>query len=68
MEYLRKMWVRVIISLVGGGLLMELIHITTGDPNRPMESNFSFLFAAIIFGLIAFYIRVVDWKKSKDGD
>jgi hypothetical protein len=68
MEYLRKIWIRVIVSLVSGGLLMELFHITTGDPNRPREANFTLLFAAIIFGLIGFYIRVVDWKKSKGGD
>ncbi|MEP6713869.1 MAG: hypothetical protein ABJA37_15690 [Ferruginibacter sp.] len=63
MKYLRKVWVRIIVSLIGGGMMMELLHISTGDPNRPMVSNFSLLFGIIIFALISFYIRLVDWRR-----
>ena len=68
MKYLRKPWLRIIISLIGGGIIMELLHITTGDPNRPMGANFSLLFGFIVFAAISFYIRLVDWRRSKDMD
>lgn len=65
MKYLRKLWVRIIVSFIGGGMTMEILHISTGDPNRPMVANFSILFAVILFALISFYIRMLDWKNSK---
>ena len=68
MSYLRKTWVRIIISLLSGGLVMELIHISTGDPNREMKSNFSLLIAGIIYAMLSYYIRVSDWKRSKGRD
>jgi len=68
MKYLRKIWLRIIISLIGGGMVMELLHITTGDANRPMGANFSLLFGLIIFVAISFYIRLADWRRSKEMD
>ena len=68
MGYLRKTWIRIILSLVGGGLLMEIIHISTGDANREMKFNFSLLFAGVIYALLSYYIRVSDWKRSKGRD
>ena len=68
MIYLRKVWVRVIVSLIGGGMIMELLHITTGDPNRPVLANFSLLFGVIIFAVISFSIRLADWQRSKNTD
>ncbi len=68
MKYLRKPWLRLLISLIGGGMVMELLHITTRDANRPMGANFSLLFGVIIFAAISFYIRLVDWRRSKDMD
>lgn len=68
MKYLRKPWLRIIISLIGGGMVMELLHITAGDANRPTGANFSLLFGLIIFVAISFYIRLVDWRRSKDMD
>lgn len=49
MNYLKNTWIRVIISLLGGGLTAELIHISTGDPNRPMTTNLSLLFAFVVY-------------------
>lgn len=62
MEYLKKTWVRVIISLIGGGMLTEIIHISTGDPNRPMTTNLSLLYAAIIFAVLTFILYKVNNK------
>ena len=49
MKLLRKTWFRVIISLIGGGMTAELLHILSGDPNRPMEFNPSLVVAVILF-------------------
>ena len=45
--------------------MMEILHIATGDPDRPMVSNYSILFAVIIYSLLSLYIRITDWKRSK---
>jgi hypothetical protein len=39
MKYLKKTWIRVILSLIGGGFISEVIHISTGDPNRQRADN-----------------------------
>jgi len=57
MKYLRIIWVRIIISLLAGGMVSELIHISTGDPNRPVTTNFSVLYALIIYGILTFWVR-----------
>jgi hypothetical protein len=51
MKFLQKTWIRVIISLFGGGMISEIIHISTGDPNRPTNpgsNTFIVLSAAVI--------------------
>ncbi len=58
MKYLKKTWIRVLVSLIGGGMATELIHISTGDPNRPMTVNQSLLFAVIIFVILEIIVRI----------
>jgi hypothetical protein len=58
MGLIQKNWVRIILSLFAGGLTAELIHITTGEPNRPMESNLSILYAVVIYIMITVLVRV----------
>jgi hypothetical protein len=60
MKYLRKTWVKVLVSLIGGGMVTEIIHISTGDPNRPMTANLSLLYALIIFGILTFLVYKTD--------
>ena len=62
MKYLKKTWIRVLVSLFGGGMATELIHISTGDPNRPMTTNPSLLYAVIIFVILSFIVRNADNK------
>lgn len=62
MKYLKLIWVRVIISLFGGGVVSEIIHISTGDPNRPMTTNLSLLYGIIIFVILTFLVQKSDNK------
>ena len=62
MKYLKKTWIRVFVSLIGGGMATELIHISTGDPNRPMTANHSLLYAFILFVILTFIVQYADNK------
>ncbi len=59
MELLQKKWIRAIIGLLGGGLLIEIIHINTGNPNRPRENNslLLLLFAVVIYLLLTYILK-----------
>lgn len=68
MKLLRKTWFKIIISLIGGGMTAELLHISTGDPNRPMEFNPSLVVAVILYFGITFSIYLFDYNKIKSED
>jgi hypothetical protein len=54
MKLIQKLWFRVLVALLGGGILMELVHISTGDPNRPKSFNASLLFGVVLFGILTY--------------
>jgi hypothetical protein len=54
MKHLQKGWVRVVVSLLCGGLISEIIHISTGDPNREPGSESSFI--VLIVAVVAYFI------------
>ncbi|MNK27343.1 hypothetical protein D3C87_456970 [compost metagenome] len=62
---MRKVWVRVLISLFLGGAVSEGIHISTGDPNRPQETNFTILYAVIAFLILTITVNIFKKKKSQ---
>ena len=62
MKYLQKTWIRIIVSLLVGGFGSELIHISTGDPNRPTTSGESYL--VILIAIITFVILTSIVKKN----
>ena len=68
MKLLRKTWFKIVISLIGGGIIAELIHITTGDPNRPMKFNPTLIVAVILFLIISLGVYVNDLFTKKSND
>ncbi len=54
MIYLKKTWFRIVVSLFAGGMISELIHISTGDPNRPSTGGESYL--VVIIAFISYYL------------
>ncbi len=60
MNYLKNTWIRAIISLLGGGMIAELMHISTGDPNRPMTTNLSLLYALLVYLTLTFLMKKSD--------
>ena len=65
MELLRKTWTKVIFSLIGGGMITELLHVLTGDPNRPTEFNPSLILAVILYFALTIGIYLYDYYKIK---
>lgn len=63
MKYLQKPWIRIIISLIAGGMISEILHISTGDPNRPMGSGSSFIVLGSAF--IVYLILTSISQKAK---
>lgn len=66
MEYLQKLWVRIIISLVAGGMATEVIFLSTGDPTRHRsvnDPNFTILYALIIFFVLTWAVKKFGKKK-----
>lgn len=61
MKYLRSAGIRIIVSLFAGAFLSELIHIMTGDPNRPRTSSMTLICAIVIFVILTIVVR-----RSKD--
>jgi hypothetical protein len=57
MSYLENNWVRIIVSLFGGGAISEIIHISTGDPNRPMTTNPSILYAILVYIVLSIIVK-----------
>jgi hypothetical protein len=62
---LKKNWVLVIVSLFLGGLVTEIIHVSTGDPNRPRTTNLSLLYGIIIFVVLKVMIKISDRDVTK---
>lgn len=67
MTYLRKVWVRVIISLLAGGMTSEIIFLATGDPTRPRsvnDPNFTLLYGLIIYIVLTAVVNKFGKKAS----
>jgi hypothetical protein len=61
MKYLQKKWVRIIVSLFIGAMISEIIHISTGDPNRPRPDSES---AVMIVSAIILYYLLTNLSKQ----
>jgi hypothetical protein len=60
MKYLRKVWIRILVSLFAGGLMQEIIFLSTGDPTRSRKnegSGVTLVAAVIIYGLLTYLVR-----------
>ena len=63
MKYLQSTGVRIVISLFAGGMFAEILHITTGDPNRPRGNGSPFIVLGVAF--IAYLVLTAVSKKTK---
>jgi len=62
MRHLNKLWVRIVVSLLGGGMANEILFLSTGDPTRSRanEGNGITLIAAVVvFILLTVLVSVL---------
>ena len=68
MRHLRKLWVRVVISLIGGGMANEIFFLSTGDPTRSRanEGNGITIIAAVaLFILLTILVSLLPPEQNK---
>jgi hypothetical protein len=65
MKYIKITWIRILVSLFTGSVISELIHISTGDPNRPRGGGGSLV--TIIAALIVYLLLTNLVKKDVGG-
>ncbi len=61
MKHLRKIWVRVLISLFAGGISQEIIFLSTGDPTRSRENEgggITLVVGIIVYILLTIYVKM----------
>lgn len=61
MKFLEKVWIRILVSLLGASFTIELVHVSTGDPNRPDAPGTSTIMlslAVFIFFVLTMYVRI----------
>ena len=57
MKYIRKLWVRIVVSLLTGGFAAEFVHVKTGNAS-PELSN---LILVVVGFLMFFLLSTVVW-------
>lgn len=61
MQYLKKTWIRILLSLFVGVLIMEIIAINSADPNfkhTPRPSSLGMLIlAAVFYFILTAYVK-----------
>jgi hypothetical protein len=60
MRLLQKIWVRIIVSLLAGGMTTEIVFLSTGSPYRHRsvdDPNFTLLSALIIFVVLTGIVK-----------
>lgn len=67
MKHLKKLWVRILVSLLGGGAANEILFLSTGDITRSRENEgngVTLIAAVLIFGILTIVVEVLPQNKS----
>jgi uncharacterized membrane protein len=67
MRFIRNVWVRVIVSIIAGAMIQETIHeVYYPSVTKPADmSNFTFLFALILFMILSGLNKVLNKEEKK---
>ena len=63
MNFLQKTWIRIVISLLAGGIITELITMNSADPNHTSSPNRNSLYT-LVLGAIIFFVLSAFVKRS----
>ena len=67
MRAIKKVWVRILISLFVGGIFSELMHIRTGDASVETSNNHVYTFGIFTYILLTVLIWVSNYLKYWKG-
>ncbi len=56
MKYIRKLWIRILLSLFLGAFLAELVHVKTGNSSPELSNIILWLGAIVSFSLLSFIV------------
>ena len=62
MKYIKKVWLRILISIFSGSILAELFHMKTGNSSNEVSNSIMIITAIIIFCLLTFYVLFDKYK------
>ena len=66
MIYLQKTWVRIVVSLLTGGIVTEMVNINSADPNHTSSSDRGSFYTLILATIIYFILTAVVKKNEKN--
>ncbi len=58
MKYIRKIWVRILLSGLAGGMLAEIFHIKTGNNSPEISSTIVFIGSLVTFSFLAIIVWI----------
>jgi len=62
MKFLRKIWVRILLSLFMGGMVAETVHIKFGDIPQQTSTTIVWIGAGIAFGLLSLIVWIEKYR------
>ncbi len=69
MKVIKKVWVRILLSLFVGGMFAEIMHIRTGDASVETSNKYVYVMGFVTYlvltGFIWFSNYLKYWKGSK---
>jgi len=57
MNMLDKVWIRILLSLLGGSIIAEFLKVSSNDPNKPTSVITILILAAILLGLLNWIVK-----------
>ena len=69
MKLIKKVWVRILISMIAGGMFTEFIHIRTGDPTKNYVFSFGiifFIFLSVLIWAYNYFLLYKAYSSSKE--
>jgi uncharacterized membrane protein YidH (DUF202 family) len=66
MDFLQKTWVRVVISLLAAGIIIELFTMRSVDPNHTASPDRNSLYNIVLGAIIFFVLTGVVKRNNKN--
>lgn len=62
MKYIRKFWVRLLVSIASGGILAEVVHVKFGVIDQQSSAVLVWIGAGITFGILSLVVWIDKYK------